>query len=93
MSSSEDILKQFKDGTITMDEVQEKLKALKVSDTKKVTYKPSVKGAISFYAIRRMPITLYKEELQIIVDIANGPEFKKFLLDNADKLSTKDKSQ
>ena len=34
---------------------------------KAVTYKVSPKGAISFYGMRRMPITLYREELDQLI--------------------------
>ena len=37
-----------------------------------------------------MPITLYSQELQQIVEIANSDEFAQFLEDNKGKLSTKD---
>src|SRR5438132_3302729 len=93
MSSAEEILLQVKNGTLGIDEAQEKLQQLKLADFKKVTYKVSPKGAISFYGIRRMPITLYQDELNQIVDLANGEEFKKFVSCNADKLSSKEKNK
>ena len=93
MSSAEEILQKVKTGELSIDDAQEQLKTLKLSDLKKLTYKASPKGAISFYGIRRMPITLYQEELNLIVNQTNTPEFKKFLTDNANKLVTKGKKE
>lgn len=86
MSSTEEILNQVKAGTISIDEAQKKLGEMK----KKITYKVSEKGAVSFYGIRKMPITLYNEELQKIIEQTQSVEFKKFITDNKSKLSHKD---
>lgn len=80
------LLESFKNGQITMDVVQEHLREL---EHKTVTYKISAKGAISFYGIRRMPITLYREELDQIMNAVNGEEFKQFIVDHNAELSTK----
>ena len=92
MSSAEEILEAVKSGSLSIQEAQEKLAKLKLKDLKEVTYKVSPKGAISFYGLRRMPITLYKQELDKIVAIANGQEFKTFVTTNSDKLSSKGES-
>jgi hypothetical protein len=87
------ILEQFKSGKLTSEEVAEKFKKLTIGDLKKHTYKVSPKGAISFYGLRKMPITLYKQELQTIIDLTKEPAFEKFLVENSDRLSVKDTSQ
>jgi hypothetical protein len=93
MSSAEEILELVKSGSLSVSDAQEKLARLKLADLKKVTYKISPKGAISFYGIRRMPITLYNEELKQIMDIANTSEFNDFISQNSNKLSSKEKNQ
>ena len=93
MSSTQELLIQVQNGEISIDEAQHKLKQLKLSDLKRVTYKISPKGAISFYGLRKMPITIYLEELEQIVEIANGSEFKEYIKQNTDKLSTKEKNR
>lgn len=93
MSSTEELLIKVKNGEISIDEAQQQLKQLKLSDLKKVTYKISPKGAISFYGLRRMPITLYLEELEKITEIVNESEFKEYVQQNAERLSTKEKNQ
>lgn len=80
------LLESFKNGQITMDVVQEHLREL---EHKSVTYKISDKGAVSFYGIRWMPITLYREELDQIIQVVNSNEFKQFIVDHNAELSTK----
>jgi hypothetical protein len=80
------LLDSFKNGQISMAVVQQHLKEL---EQKAVTYKVSTKGAISFYGIRRMPITLYKEELDLIMETINTDAFKEFLREHASELSRK----
>lgn len=83
------LLDQFKNGQISMDEVQRRLKEIEQTKLKTVTYKLSAKGGVSFYGLRRLPITLYRGELDQIIEIANSPEFKQFLVENDRGLSTK----
>jgi hypothetical protein len=93
MATAETILESVKSGTLSISEAQEQLAKLKLADRKKVTYKVSVKGAISFYGIRKMPITLYLDELRQIMELANADEFEQFVSLNADKLSSKEKNR
>ena len=64
------------------------------SKAKQVNYKVSTKGAISFYGIRRMPITLYVGELEALVGEICGnldweEKFGEFLDENQERLSRK----
>jgi hypothetical protein len=88
-SSVVSLLEQFKGGQMTAEQVQVELEKLKLKDVKKLTYKVSQKGAISFYGIRRMPITLYLEELEQIVEAYNTDEFRQYISANKDSFSTK----
>lgn len=56
------LLQKLQNGEITLEACQQQLKSKQTSE-KTVTYKCSPKGCISFYGLRRMPISLYKEEL------------------------------
>lgn len=89
MASATQILEDLKSGKYTVDQAQELLAKLKLSDLKKVTYKVSQKGAISFYGIRKLPITLYSDEFNQLFSIGNSDEFKQFVVDNKDQLSVK----
>jgi hypothetical protein len=90
-ASATQILEDLKNGKCTVDQAQTLLAQMKLTELKKVSYKIGPKGGICFYGIRRLPISLYLEELDQIVAIANGDEFKKFIVDNQKSLSTKGK--
>jgi hypothetical protein len=92
MADTTQILEDLKNGKVSVEDAQKLILKLKISEAKKVTYKVSPKGCIAFYGIRKLPISLYKGELDQIVDIANGEEFKQFIIDNKDRLSTKEKT-
>lgn len=89
MAESTKILEDVKSGKCTIEEAQDLLAQLKLKQMKTISYKVSPKGAISFYGIRRLPISVYLQELEQIINIANGEEFKKFVSENTDKLSKK----
>ena len=79
MSEINDIMKKVVEGSITQEEASRMIQELVDKKKKEITYKVSEKGAISFYGIRRMPITLYKEELIKIIDVYNTDDFQEFL--------------
>lgn len=81
------ILQQLKEGKFDVNEAGKAIEALSIS--KEITYKVSTKGCVSFYGIRRMPITLYIGELEKIVEKYNSEEFKVFLAENEKNLARK----
>jgi hypothetical protein len=50
--------------------------------------KVSEKGALSVYGLGRFPVTLYKEQWQKLLAMAD--EIKEFIAENDDRLKTKD---
>jgi hypothetical protein len=70
----------------------EKLKAeneaLKTRRTGAVSLKVSEKGAVSVYGLGRFPVTLYKEQWEKLLNMSD--EIKKFIVDNKDRLKTKE---
>jgi hypothetical protein len=92
MSTAQQILESVKDGKCSIEEAQEGLAKLKLGELKKVTYKVSPKGCLAFYGIRRMPISLYFDELNQILNIVNSDAFKQFVIDNKGSLSIKEKN-
>lgn len=90
MSSATQILEDVKNGKCSIQDAQVLLSQIKIEEMKTCSYKISPKGAISFYGIRRMPITLYSEELDQIVSLTNSEGFKQFIIENKSKLSTKE---
>jgi hypothetical protein len=89
MSTTKEILELLKSGQISLEEAQTKLSAATAETKKSVQYKVSQKGAISFYGIRKLPITLYINELNEIINIADTQEFKNFITENQSELSSK----
>lgn len=91
-----DLLQKLQSGEITLDECKKTLNQTQKVQTQ-VHYKVSPKGCISFYGIRRMPISLYPQELELILAaiLKNQPEqlynqqFSDFLSENIGKLSIK----
>ena len=95
MSSNNEILALLAAGSITLEDAQNKIKALEKKKSASIRYKVSAKGAISFYGLRRMPITLYISELETIVEQVTGKnewndEFADFLEENTGSLKRKD---
>jgi len=81
------LLQKVQSGELDLDDAEKAIAAAKQPED--VTYKVSQKGAISFYRIRRMPITLYVQELEKIVEVFNTNEFQIFLSENESTLSRK----
>lgn len=100
--STTKLLQKLQSGEITMEECQKGLKAARpAAGAPTVTYKVSTKGCISFYGIRRIPISLYLQELEkvlnVVLDVSDsdsgipyGQAFSNFLEENKGKLSIKE---
>jgi len=86
--SVEDVMADAFAGKITQAQASEIIK--KMIDAKKpITYKVSEKGCISFYGIRKMPISVYLSELNQILETVDTPEFQQFLVDNDKALNNR----
>ena len=93
MSTIAEVLAKVQAGTITLLDANKIIEEINNTNIKpKVTYKVSEKGAISFYGIRRMPITLYSAEITSLSSIFETDDFKSFVIDNDSKLSKIKKS-
>jgi hypothetical protein len=73
----------------------ERLKAenetLKKRRSSAVSMKVSEKGAVSVYGLGRFPVTLYQEQWNKLLSMAD--EIKQFIADNQDKLKVKEGSE
>jgi len=63
--------------------------ALKTGANRAVSLKVSEKGGVSVYGLGRFPVTLYKEQWEKLLAMAD--DLKKFIRDNADKLKVKER--
>jgi hypothetical protein len=82
---------------MTMAEMQAKLADMQKENERlrqekaqsgKISFKVSVKGAVSVYGMGRFPITLYREQWERL--LAHSGQIENFIATNAKLLSTKD---
>ncbi len=77
---------QLKEEIERLKAENEALKSKKSGGT--LTMKVSEKGALSVYGMGRFPVTLYKEQWNKLLSIAD--ELKSFIKEHDSKLKTKD---
>lgn len=63
--------------------------ALKDRSSRSVSLKVSEKGAVSLYGLGRFPVTLYKEQWEKVLEMAD--DIRKFIKDNDPLLKKKEK--
>ncbi len=61
--------------------------ALKKSSARAISMKVSEKGGLSVYGLGRFPVTLYKEQWEKLLELAN--DIRAFIKANESKLKTK----
>jgi hypothetical protein len=62
------MMKTVEDMETRVAELESMLESEKAKNSKNVQLKVSIKGAVQINNIRRFPITLYKKEMNIILD-------------------------
>lgn len=85
----EEILQKVAAGEIPVEEAS---KLLAEADTRKpgtLYCKVSAKGAISVYGLQRMPVTLYVEQWQRLLDF--GDQIREFIQEHDAELKRKEK--
>lgn len=87
--SRTEILSQLQTGAITVEQADKLLAEIAQHQEKALTYKVSEKGAISFYGLRRMPITLYHGEVTKLSEVFNSAEFKQWIDSHQNELAKK----
>lgn len=65
-----------------LEAAEAELKALKKRAAKVVRMKVSQKGAVSIYGMRRLPITLYRNEINQIRDLFDSGRIDNFIEEN-----------
>ncbi len=63
--------------------------ALKTRSERAISLKVSEKGGVSVYGLGRFPVTLYKEQWEKLLTMAD--DLKRFIQENADKLKVKER--
>jgi hypothetical protein len=92
------ILPALKEHCMADDTVQAELErlraeneALKRRATRGVTLKVSEKGGVSVYGLGRFPVTLYKEQWEKLLGMAN--DIRAFITEHEAELKTKEKEE
>ena len=76
-----------------LEAMQAELKALKATVKNQVRMKVSTKGGISIYGLQRMPVTLYAEQWERIIDMCKSGDLGTFIHDNEAILTRKEPKQ
>ena len=70
-----------------LDRLKQENERLKNRQTRGVSLKVSEKGGVSVYGLGRFPVTLYKEQWQRLLAMAD--DIRAFIKENDSKLKTK----
>ena len=70
-----------------LDRLKQENERLKSRQTRGVSLKVSEKGGVSVYGLGRFPVTLYKEQWQRLLAMAD--DIRAFIKENDSKLKTK----
>ena len=85
-----EILKKLAAGELTAEQAGEMLKASEEKKRGSLYCKVSAKGAISVYGLQRMPVTLYVEQWERLLNF--GDELKSFMTSHDAELKRKEKA-
>jgi hypothetical protein len=88
MNKKEEILAKLAAGEIKVEEASELLSKL-APERKSLYCKVSAKGAVSVYGLQRMPVTLYAEQWERLLDF--GDNVREFIQQNDAELNRKDR--
>ena len=83
----DEILAQLAAGQITPEEASKLLDKAEQQRRGSLYCKVSQKGAISVYGLQRMPVTMYVEQWERLLDF--GDEIRKFVKDHDSELKRK----
>jgi len=85
----DEILAKLAAGEIDADEASKLLDEADAAKRSSLYCKVSQKGAISVYGLQRMPVTLYVEQWERLLDISD--EIRQFIKQHDSELKRKDK--
>ncbi len=85
----EEILTKLAAGEISAEEASKLLDQAETENRGSLYCKVSQKGAVSVYGLQRMPVTLYLEQWERLLNF--GDELRKFLEEHSSELKRKGK--
>jgi len=83
----DEILAKLAQGAISTEEASKLLEQAEQENRGSLYCKVSQKGAVSVYGLQRMPVTLYLEQWERLLDF--GDDIRKFLAAHASELKRK----
>ena len=83
----EEMLAKLAAGEIPVDEASKLLSKVEQKSKGSLYCKVSQKGALSVYGLQRMPVTLYVEQWERLLDVAD--DIRQFAKENEGELSRK----
>jgi hypothetical protein len=86
--NKDEILKKLAAGELAVDEASKLLAEVEAPKRGQLYCKVSEKGAVSVYGLQRMPVTLYVEQWERLLDF--GDQVREFLKENDAKLKRKE---
>ena len=85
--NKEEILSKLAAGELNVEEAHKLLEQFEDKKRGELYCKVSQKGAVSVYGLQRMPVTLYAQQWERLLDISD--EIRKFIKDNNSQLTRK----
>jgi len=86
--NKDEILAKLAAGELKVEEASKLLAAIEQPKRGTLYCKVSEKGAVSVYGLQRMPVTLYLEQWERLLNFSD--ELRSFIKDNESKLKRKD---
>lgn len=85
--NKEEILRQLAAGELKVEDASKMLAQIEQPKRGQLYCKVSAKGAISVYGLQRMPVTLYVEQWERLLNFSD--EIRQFMADNSAQLKRK----
>jgi len=85
-----EILSKLRSGEITEEQADQFLNEVEQPRRGQLYCRVSAKGAVSVYGLQRMPVTLYVEQWERLLDFSD--ELQKFLKEHDSELKRKDRT-
>src|SRR6476646_8797993 len=82
--TKEEILAKLQKGEFSVEEASKQLPALETPKRGQLYCKVSEKGGVSVYGLQRMPVTLYMEQWERLLNY--GDDLRAFIKENDSKL-------
>jgi hypothetical protein len=86
--NKDEILQKLATGELSVETAKQLLADIEQPKRGSLYCKVSEKGAVSVYGLQRMPVTLYLEQWQRLLDF--GDQIREFIKENDSRLKRKD---